>query len=952
MYKKTESEISEKRTVVKKFLDVRASDIPLSLREINQWVVWQGVWKPEKKKFSKIPYQTDLKDEAKVNDPSTWTSFESAIECYNFNAGNGVDGIGFVLADNGIVGFDFDKCIDDSGKIDPEVERFLNILNSYTEVSPSGKGLRVFTFGKLPKEGRKAGGYECYESGRYLTLTGHRLREYPATIEHREKEIIDVHRMIFEKPDQKAKKTDASFSVKKIEDRLKKAFDAENGSKIRMLYDGKWEEYGKLYKPDKSDFSQSDADFALCGYLASWLNKNDRAMDSAFRKSNLFRPEKWDKKHYSSGETYGQHAIGKAIKACGWEYSDTEKQPRQSASSALIDIGKRADLFVCNEEAYATVSVNDHFETHALNSKAFRYYLTGIFHEENDSSPSKEGIAQALDTLAYIARKNGEKPVFTRIAKADDTVFVDLCNPDYEVVRITASGWEVVREPSIKFIRGSGAEPLPKPERAVTGFADLKKLMNCKGDEDFCLLTAFLVGCFSFGSPYPILCLQGEPGSGKSTKTRMLKRLTDPNKADLRSLPKEIRDLMISAKHNHTLAFDNLSGMPQWLSDAFCRISTGGGFSVRAHYADSDEIIFEAKRPLILNGIEDIADKTDLADRAISVTLEQMSDDSKLEEGVMWAEFERVRPGILGAMFDAVSEALKNYNRIVLTQKNVRMLDFAKWIIAAEPMLPIKSGFFMDSYHKNREDLIENTLQNDGISSSILKFMDDRESWEGIASELLTELRKIADSPEGLPKKANGFSGKLRRVIPFLRKAGVEITIPQGKKRREGKVVRAIYISRIHTTILSLPSKNSESSATSATPPFCDNKQSKKTDTYCVADSVADQPDVADQHRQHKEGLSGVAGQKSDVADHVADDFSVSSTDKKDQKQNVEVEKAPVADVADKSPLLWGKNCLSCRGFLPEKSKCGFRNYYKDLLTISDPKADRSTCNYYQALEN
>lgn len=105
--------------------------------------------------------------------------------------------------------------------------------------------------------------------------------------------------------------------------------------------------------------------------------------------------------------------------------------------------------------------------------------------------------------------ENGEKPVFTRIAGVGDTIYVDLCNPEYEVVRITGAGWEVVKEPTVSFIRGTGMESLPRPERTGKGFDDLEKLMNCKEDEDFCILTSFLVGCFSFGNPYPILCLQG-----------------------------------------------------------------------------------------------------------------------------------------------------------------------------------------------------------------------------------------------------------------------------------------------------------------------------------------------------------------------------------------------------------------------------------------------------------
>jgi len=900
------------------FLSVKASEIPSILKEKNHWVVWRGVWKPEKNKFDKQPYQTDG-NPAKTNDASTWTDFDTVLEYYNFNAGLKADGIGFVLSESlNIAGFDFDHCLDNSGNIsDPKVREFVETLSSYTEISPSGKGLRVFAFGKLPDDGRKKGGYECYSSGRYLTLTGHRLPGFPEIIEHREKEIADVHHKIFAKSDKKAEKSKASLSDAQIAGRLKKAFDSKNGDKIRALYEGKWQDCGYS--------SQSNADLALCSSLAFWLDADPAVMNSAFQKSKLYR-DKWNEKH--GDKTYGEMTVAKAVEGCDQTYQDTAKENRQTAGSALIEIGRRADLFFCNDEPYATVSVNGHFETHALNSRAFRDYLNGLYYDENGCAANKDGISQAIDNLRAIARKNGEKSVFVRIARVNDTIYVDLCNPEYEVVRITGEGWAVVKEPSVRFIRGTGAEPLPKPERTGTGFDDLKKLMNCKADEDFCMLTGFLIGCFSFGNPYPILCLQGEARSGKSTKTKMIKRLTDPNKADLRALPKEMRDLMISAKHNHTLAYDNLSGMSQWLSDSFCRLSTGGGFAVRAHYSDADEIIFDAKRPVILNGIEDIAQKTDLADRSISVTLDHMKEDTRLEEGVMWAEFDRMTPGILGAVFDAVSESLKNLNKTVLTEKNVRMLDFAKWIIAAEPVLPFESGFFMKAYAGNRASLVESTLQNDIVADTILQFMEKREfeEWKGTASELLTELRNI--TVEGLPKKPNGFSGHLRRVLPFLREVGIRVTIPQSKERLDGRVVRVICITQFKTSI-TFTTKNNKFIGNIGNTSDCQNGNYEKTDSSDVADSVAYPPCVADKDRQQKKDRQHSPIVLPIKESGIADAEKTSAIEITESNQNV----CRCADVADKSPLLYGEVCLKCENRDPVHSN--FCQWNKGGLIIS-----------------
>ena len=126
-----------------------------------------------------------------------------------------------------------------------------------------------------------------------------------------------------------------------------------------------------------------------------------------------------------------------------------------------------------------------------------------------------------------------------------------------------------------------------------------------------------------------IVVLSGEQGSAKSTFSAILRALLDPNTAPLRALPREDRDLFIAANNGHVLAFDNVSGLPAWISDTLCRLATGGGFAVRQLYTDQDEVLFDATRPVILNGIEDIVARPDLADRAVFLTLEPIPEERR-----------------------------------------------------------------------------------------------------------------------------------------------------------------------------------------------------------------------------------------------------------------------------------------------------------------------------------
>jgi hypothetical protein len=145
-----------------------------------------------------------------------------------------------------------------------------------------------------------------------------------------------------------------------------------------------------------------------------------------------------------------------------------------------------------------------------------------------------------------------------------------------------------------------------------------------------------------------LLVIAGEQGSAKTVLSKMLRALVDPNVAPVRALPREERDLFIAANNGHVLAFDNLSALPPWLSDALCRLASGGSFAVRQLYTDQDEVLFDAVRPIVLNGIEDVVSRPDLADRALFLTLPYLSEARRRPEQMLWREFDRVRPHLLG----------------------------------------------------------------------------------------------------------------------------------------------------------------------------------------------------------------------------------------------------------------------------------------------------------------
>src|SRR5262249_47028818 len=181
------------------------------------------------------------------------------------------------------------------------------------------------------------------------------------------------------------------------------------------------------------------------------------------------------------------------------------------------------------------------------------------------------------------------------------------------------------------------------------------------------------------------------------TFATILRSLADPNTAALRSFPREDRDLFIAASNGWIVGYDNVSRIPSWLSDALCRLATGGGFSTRKLYTDDQEQLFNAQRPVVLNGIEDFVNRPDLADRTIFLTLDPIPEDRRKADQALQNELDRVRPGILGALLDLIVVGLQRLPRTQLSRLP-RMAGFALWGTACERA----PGAFMRAYENNR----------------------------------------------------------------------------------------------------------------------------------------------------------------------------------------------------------------------------------------------------------
>ena len=466
----------------------------------------------------------------------------------------------------------------------------------------------------------------------------------------------------------------------------------------------------------------------------------------------------------------------------------------RTQSDLLIAIAiDQCTLFPFEDKAFADIDRDGHRETWAVGSKGFAIWLRERYFTEYDGAPNNEAFQSAINMITAKAEFDGaESKVCKRVGSDGGSLYLDLCNPQWEAVEITSTGWRIVAKPELRFTRTLAKRELPTPARDGR-IEDLHRFLNLTAD-DFVLAVAWLLAALSPTGPYPVLVLTGEQGSAKSTCARVLHSLVDPHAADLRSPPRDEHDLFVTTRSAHVLVFDNLGEIPPKLSDTLCRIATGAALSTRELYTDDGEVVFSAMRPMILNGIDNIVGRSDLADRAIFLTLRAIPDTDRKTEEELWRSFEEVRPKILGALLDATVKGVERLPNIRLDQLP-RMADFARWVVACEPPL-FPEGPFMAAYTANRDGANAAMVEGNPLANAVRTLMDEQEGkvWEGTPTELYDRLKEIVGEAttkgKEWPANAQALSRRTNSLASTLRPFGIEIN----REKRSGGI-RHIVIS-------------------------------------------------------------------------------------------------------------------------------------------------------------
>ncbi|WP_163097813.1 hypothetical protein GL267_010180 [Acidithiobacillus ferrianus] len=437
-------------------------------------------------------------------------------------------------------------------------------------------------------------------------------------------------------------------------------------------------------------------------------------------------------------------------------------------------------------DAFASLERDNHREHWRIDSVGFRDWLSWIAHSELGAAPSSETLKSACNALSGTAKFDGdEHEPRRRVGKDSSGYWLDVGDDHWRAILITATGWRIMNDPPVRFIRTKATRALPEPVSG--GSVDvLWHLVNVPKQERL-LVLAWIIECFRPDTPYALLELTGEQGAAKSTAQRTFRRFIDPNQVELRGKPKAVEDIYVSASNSHLLSYENLSGLSNDQSDALCTCCTGGGYAARQLYTNGEESTLTAHCPVALNGISPVVLRPDLLDRAVSITLPEITvrkTDDEIREAT-----EAAARGIMGALLDLFSNAMALIPSVVIPpEQRPRMADFAMLGEAIARVQGYTEGDFLALYTDHRRTAIGRTIDASPVAAAMVAYVDRGNRYVGTVKgllEILTEHKPDHERDEYWPRSPKGLADAMRRYAPALRQMGI-IARVDNTRRKDG----------------------------------------------------------------------------------------------------------------------------------------------------------------------
>lgn len=485
---------------------------------------------------------------------------------------------------------------------------------------------------------------------------------------------------------------------------------------------------------------------------------------------------------------------------------------RRQQSAVLLDIiyDTKAELFLNeNNDAFIEIPVKQHKEIYNLNGAEFALWAQRLFYTNTEKALAKESLKQAVAILTAETKFGNSKiyTLSTRVARKGDDFFYDLTNKDWSGVKINTDGWTVIQDVPKLFRRYTHQIPQVIPQ---TG-GELSKIFDYINMTEYkALFICWLVSCYVPDIPHAMPIFHGEKGAAKSTACVLLKRLIDPFAGDTLQLTKSEKSLIINLQQHYFLPFDNVSAINNNTSDTLCRAITGGAVQQRKLYTNDEDCIFTFKRCIAINGISNVANRSDLLDRSILFELQRVGENQRRELQDIYNSFEADRPLLLGAIFDILVKAMKIYPTVKL-DKLTRMADFCRWGYAIAEVVFGNGEIFLQEYKSNQATQNLEAINSDSVAYLIMEFMRGKTTWTKRVSAFFNDIKAEAEkhgmnpNSKSMPQAPNSLSRRIKAVKSNLEAVGITFEISE--KRSDGN-----YITLHNKNKSSLPSYNPKNS--------------------------------------------------------------------------------------------------------------------------------------------
>lgn len=474
--------------------------------------------------------------------------------------------------------------------------------------------------------------------------------------------------------------------------------------------------------------------------------------------------------------------------------SDSEKPPKKTQSQELVELCLDLyDLFSDDAgEPFAVLRGGPNLAIMLRGRRdALRQSLAREYRRRHGRVPSSSALADALLVIAGEAAEHERRSVYLRVAEHDGGVVIDLGDQAGRAVVVRPGSWEVVERSPVLFRRTAMTSELVEPTRP--GNVELLRELVNLDDESWRLAVCWLVAALIPWIGHPILLLGGEQGTGKTTAAILLLGIIDKSPAPVTSQPKDPDSWAIAACGAWCIGIDNVSTIPGWLSDAWCRAVTGDGWVRRTLYSDSDLTVLSFRRVLALTSIDSGALRGDLADRLLMIELQPIGDRQRRAESDLLKRYDEIAGQLFAGLLDLLSQVLERLPTIQLDSLP-RMADFARVVAAVDPAA-------LKTYLGQRDRLAVEVLDSDPIAGPIVDLVESSGGWWAGSCGELREALIAADETDSeltgkrgrdsrFPKTAKAMRGALARIAPALRRTGIDVEFSRGTDRQRKRLVR------------------------------------------------------------------------------------------------------------------------------------------------------------------